>query len=574
MNLREARARLRTALRTIRVRLIIGLALLLSGVAAGVLFGVVALRLMTTDIGARLAEMRSVASTSSLLQSGVLNEIAAAEAYLAAPQPSLAERFARTGLQTHQLRRAYRQLSGLSAPERLLVDSIGRLQAQVEVDYSLAHALLDLGRADEARAQAAKARVPAGAISEAIRALTEREVEAARGASYALAASAARREVILFSLLAVSTLVGIWLAWITLRAVEQPLDALAHSAARLGEGDLRPVDHGHMATEFAVLAEAFAMTGARLRTIVKEVVDESERIAGAAGDLSAISEQLAASSGEISTSMMEISGGAEQQAKQLAEAGTAANRLQGAAGDNAAAAERVAALGQEIRQVAARHQKDVRGALDALLEVRSVVRASANEVAQLASSSEAIDAFVALVKRIASQTNLLALNAAIEAARAGEHGRGFAVVAEEVRKLADESAAAAEQVTETLQQLRDQVERVTRTMEDGVGKVQGVEAVSQGAAIGLEAIVSAVSGIEEAARKLNQAAAVNRQAALQIQSVSGAASIQAGKHAGAAESVTAAAQQQSASTEEMAAAAADMLAAAERLRKMVSGFRL
>jgi methyl-accepting chemotaxis protein len=67
---------------------------------------------------------------------------------------------------------------------------------------------------------------------------------------------------------------------------------------------------------------------------------------------------------------------------------------------------------------------------------------------------------------------------------------------------------------------------------------------------------------------------VNCQAATQIQQISASASTQAGKHASAAESVTAAAQQQSASTQEMAAAAADMLAAAERLRKMVSGFRV
>jgi len=565
---------LRAALRTIRGRLILVLALLLLSVAGGAVTGLAFLQLMQRDLNAQLAEMRAASSTNALLQTGILNEIAAAEAYLASPELEVGERFKTSGFETHQVRRQYGQLKSLTGAERVLVDSLGRLQSVMEVDYSLAHALRDLGRADEARAAAARARGPATAITQVIQTLGSRSAEASQATSASLARSATDREIKLAVGLTISTLIGVLLAVFTLRAVESPLAKLVRAAERLGEGDLRPVDPGHMATEFAVLASAFATTSARLRTIVKDVVDESERIASSAGDLSAISEQLAASSGEISTSMMEISGGADQQARRLAEAGAAAGQLRAAAGDNAAAAERVAALGEEIRIVAARHRSDVAGALDALLDVRAVVRTSAAEVQQLARSSESIDAFVVLVKRIASQTNLLALNAAIEAARAGEHGRGFAVVAEEVRKLADESAAAAEQVTETIQHLRDQVESVSRTMEDGVGKVQGVETVSQGAARGLEEIVTSVAGVEEAARRVADAAGVNREAADGIQRTASDVNAQAGKHAAAAESVTAAAQQQSASTEEMAAAAGEMLAAGERLRKAVAGFRL
>ncbi len=570
----SAWGRVRAARGTIRARLIFALGLLVVGVVAGAASGVLFLRSMTTDINVRLVELRASARTNSALQGGILNEIAAAEAYLTAPSHDLADRFQRIGLETHSVRKQYGRMAGLTPRARVLVDSIGRLQAQLEAEYSLAHALLDVGRADDARIRAAGARGPANAITEAIRALGEQEAEGAAAANAALARSAGEKQIWLGVLLTLFTVAGVILAYMTLRAVESPLAKLVRTAERLGEGDLRPVEPGQMATEFAVLATAFVTTGARLRTIVQDVVDESERIAASAGDLSAISEELAASSGEISTSMMDISGGADQQAKRLAEAGAAAAQLRVAAGDNAAAAERVASLGGEIRDVAARHRMDVQGALATLLDVRSVVRTSAAEVAQLSRSSESIDAFVVLVKRIASQTNLLALNAAIEAARAGEHGRGFAVVAEEVRKLADESAAAAEQVTDTLQHLRDQVEKVSRTMEEGVGKVQGIEMVSQGAATGLEEIVTAVTGVEDAARKLADAATVNRQAAESIQDVASSVNAQAGKHASAAESVTAAAEEQSASTQEMAAAAGEMLAAAERLRKVVSGFRL
>lgn len=566
--------RLRARGNTIRFKLIVGLAVLLLGVIVGTLSGVLFLRSMTRDINTRLEELRSSARINSLLQSGILNEIAAAEAYLSSPGRDLATRFQRIGLETHDVRKRYGKLPGLTPQARVLVDSIGRLQAQLEVDYALAHALVEMGRADLARAQATRARLPANAISNAIATLGDEEAQTAATANAALANTASVRQIELLFVLGACALLGFIFAVMTLRAVESPLAKLVRAAERLGEGDLRPVDPGHMATEFAVLAGAFATTGARLRAIVKEVVDESERIAASAGDLSAISEELAASSGEISTSMMGISGGADQQAKRLQEAGAAAGQLRIAASDNASAARRVADLGAEIRGVAARHREDVQGALTTLLDVRTVVRTSAAEVSQLATSSESIDAFVVLVKRIASQTNLLALNAAIEAARAGEHGRGFAVVAEEVRKLADESAAAAEQVTDTLQHLREQVERVSRTMEDGVGKVQGIETVSQGAATGLEEIVTAVAGVEEAARNVAEAAGANRAAAEQIQDAATTVNAQAGKHAAAAESVTAAAEEQSASTQEMAAAAGEMLAAAERLRKVVSGFRL
>ena len=566
--------RFRDRWNTIRARLVSALTLLILGLIASAVAGILFLNSATRAASTRLAELLSSARTNSALQSGILNEIGAAEAYLTLPGREVAERFQRIGLETHRVRKDYGKLAGLTAQARVLVDSIGRLQAQLEADYAMAHALLDLGRGDDARARATIARGPANAITDAIRALGEREAEAAEAANARLMKTTSENRGWLIMGLIVVTLVGVGLAAWTLKGVESPLAKLVRAAERLGEGDLRPVQPGHMAKEFAVLANAFMKTGERLRTIVGDVVDESERIAASAGDLSAISEQLAASSGEISTSMMGISGGADQQARALAEAGAAAGQLRVAAGDNAAAAERVATLGQEIRGVAERNRGDVQGALTTLLDVRSVVRASAGEVQQLARSSESIDAFVVLVKRIASQTNLLALNAAIEAARAGEHGRGFAVVAEEVRKLADESAAAAEQVTDTLQHLREQVDRVSRTMEEGVGKVQGIEVVSQGAASGLEEIVTAVTGVEDAAKRVAEAAAVNRQAAESIQDVATSVNAQAGKHAAAAESVTAAAEEQSASTQEMAAAAGEMLAAAERLRKVVSGFRV
>jgi methyl-accepting chemotaxis protein len=346
------------------------------------------------------------------------------------------------------------------------------------------------------------------------------------------------------------------------------------AADQFGQGDLNVRVDGKMPAEFEVLAGAFTSMADRLRQVVGETVTTAEQITASASDLSGISEEVAASSGEVSTAMVGITHGAEQQAQELVQVTDSLNGIRERAREMTETSERVTDLGDRIRALADSRRQDIRNALTMLLDVREVVEESGKQVNQLDEASERITDFVETIQSIASQTNLLALNAAIEAARAGEHGRGFAVVADEVRKLADASAQAADEVSRTVRQVRKEIQHVVTIMGRGTTTVRGVERVSEGAESAFEEIILAVAEVREAAGGVAVFATDNLQEVAGVKETVGTVGATAELHAASAQQVAAAAQEQSAATEEMSAAATELLYAAERLKELVSGFKV
>ena len=558
---------------TIRARIIMGLGGLLLGLIIAAVVGITGLSTLRHSLAGEIEQLRASTAVGSGLVTAVFDEIRAADRYLTDRSPEASDQFQAAVDAAFKYQKELDGLPGLMEADRITINRIKQLQQTIHVDYSLAHAQLDLGRTREAVALAAGVRAPVGELTRLARELSGRQSDKAASAGERLVRLAREREILLWLVLVATTIVGTIVGALTLRWVEGPLVRLVTAAERFGSGDLRPVTTGDMPREFQVLADALRAMGERLRGIVNEVISSADKIAASAGDLSAVSEQLAASSSEVSSAMLEISSGAEHQRNELNAAQQALNQLRHATAEMTDAAGSAARLGEEIRTVADRHRNDIAAAGTTLLDVREVVRTTATEVTQLAEQSTAIDDFVDLIKRISSQTNLLALNAAIEAARAGEHGRGFAVVAEEVRQLADESARAAEDVARTTHVIREQVEEVTATMAVGQAKVRGIESVAEGAARGLTEIVAAVEQVEQAAGRVTTAAQENRGVTEQLGQQAQQVVNRAVAHASSAEQVTAATEQQGASTQEMAAAAGELLQAAERLRSLVRGFR-
>ncbi|HET7023694.1 MAG TPA: HAMP domain-containing methyl-accepting chemotaxis protein [Gemmatimonadales bacterium] len=548
-----------------------GVVILLS-VASGV-FSIVALARVRTSIDGSLAGLVLTNSLSDALVSSALDEVRTAEEYMVQPSPQVQHDFQLAADSANGVMSSYGRLQTLSSDDRYTLNEMANAQAEFDVSYSLAHALVDLGRSPDGRSLADLARGAADTLVADIHRLSASQTQVALANSDVLRTQAKWWEKLVGGILILAIIAGIVIGRLTVGQVSGPLERLIGAADRFGEGDLRPFQLGRMPLELARLATAMDEMGARLRQVVGAVVRESQAISASASDFSAMSEELAASSGEISTAMVKVSSSAETQVQGLREADQLLNTLREAATSNADASARVVKLGEEIRTVAARHRKDVGAAGATLLDVREVVQTSAKEVQELAKLSESITEFIDLIKQISSQTNLLALNAAIEAARAGEHGRGFAVVADEVRNLADSSARAAEDVAKTVKVIREQVRDVAVTMEAGTKKVSGIEDVASAAAGGLEAIAGAIQEIEAAAAQVAAEAVRNSKVVDAVSHTTAQVAMAANEHASSSEEVTAAAEEQSASTEEMASSASELLQGANRLTDLVSAFK-
>jgi methyl-accepting chemotaxis protein len=206
--------------------------------------------------------------------------------------------------------------------------------------------------------------------------------------------------------------------------------------------------------------------------------------------------------------------------------------------------------------------------------VRDSSEAVSTVIAELATKSEQIGQIVQTITGIAHQTNLLALNAAIEAARAGEQGRGFAVVAEEVRKLAEESQQAAQEISGLIGAIQNETAAAVEVVEDGALKTaDGARVVEQARS----AFLSIGQAVEDMNTRVEQIAAATQHitvATTTMQDSIAEAAAVAEESSASTEQVSASTEQTSASSQEVAAGAAEMAGSADALRALVGNFQL
>ncbi|GLI54483.1 methyl-accepting chemotaxis protein [Thermodesulfovibrio yellowstonii] len=269
---------------------------------------------------------------------------------------------------------------------------------------------------------------------------------------------------------AISIGVAVFFAIFISKLIKKCLNELKTTLGKVAQGDLSVDIKVDSKDELGMIAQSVH----EAITSIKRLIAESKTI----------SSSLASSSEELSATTEEISRNLKSQTERASQIASAAEEMSQTVVDIAKNASNIAEVsvttasvakeGKDMTMNTAQEIKVIEGAIGKLSEVINV----------LGDRSRQIGEIVTVIKDIADQTNLLALNAAIEAARAGEQGRGFAVVADEVRKLAERTTKATDEIAEMIRGIQTEVDVAEGSMEDATKKVaSGVELSNKSAEI-------------------------------------------------------------------------------------------
>ncbi|MBI2267057.1 MAG: methyl-accepting chemotaxis protein [Armatimonadetes bacterium] len=252
----------------------------------------------------------------------------------------------------------------------------------------------------------------------------------------------------------------------------------------------------------SALFDAFERAAGGLSRVVSSVRDSSQNMSGASDKMLQASEELRQSVLQINELVAHLAKGATSQTSCVEDAARQVQGLlsmiseiaKGASTQSISASstyqnietisKALSLNTQSILSVADNSKKAsdsaqgggmaINKTIDSISRIKVMVQSSVEKVENLSRFSRQIGMIVKVISDIAEQTNLLALNAAIEAVRAGEHGRGFAVVASEIRKLAERSGEATEEISSLIASVQEEIEKVVKAMEEGSREVEEV----------------------------------------------------------------------------------------------------
>ena len=347
-------------------------------------------------------------------------------------------------------------------------------------------------------------------------------------------------------------------------------DILSLSELDLSHKDVYPTRND----EIGDMAEALIKMKHVLQDIVRLLRGNADTLAASSEELSSsMIEQLQVSE-NIAKTITDVAAGADRNTHHITEISAIIQEVGASAQEVSASTSHVNGITQDAVGDADQGMQLIRK----LVTQNDTIEKSMLEITQVSESlvkgSDDIQQIVTAIRNIAGQTNLLALNAAIEAARAGEAGRGFAVVAEEVRKLAEQSADATNHIEEIIGKMTSDIRfTVDVVMNANVEVVAGKKATDE-TQQGFQAIIGKLSqvkiGIEQISQAVEETAHGMQSVVNNVQNIG----VVAEETSASAENVAASAEEQSASLHEVNASSESLAKMATELNEITVRFKI
>lgn len=290
--------------------------------------------------------------------------------------------------------------------------------------------------------------------------------------------------------------------------ISRPLEKIIES--------MREAEKGHLHTrlsfdshdEFQRLAESFNRMLEGICQMISKVLATSDDLATSSQQLSSASVESAATLLDISKNVNDINISSVEISDNLEKTTSSVENFSHSAQKVAQLAETAVKAASMTAETASNGGKTVKKSVEMVGKIKESVDIATQVILDLNSASLQINEIVNTITAIASQTNLLALNAAIEAARAGEQGKGFTVVAGEVRKLAEESAEAAEAIGTRIENILTKTQNAVDSMTLGRGRVDEGIKIIRDVSINLDNIISSVNDVN---RKISEISSISNE---------------------------------------------------------------